>query len=83
MNNRLDGRLKVEHRRHLEELALDKGVPISEVVRSLIGGTIEEVLQERRRRTTEHLTRMNIEDPPDSESLSRQLEEAHEPGGIH
>ena len=83
MTSRLDVRLEVEHRRRLEELARDRGVPISEVVRSLIDGAYEGVLRERRRLAAEHLTRMNIEDPPDPESLSRQLEEAHEPGGLH
>ncbi|MYC31247.1 MAG: ribbon-helix-helix protein, CopG family [Chloroflexi bacterium] len=83
MTSRLDVRLEVEHRRRLEELARDRGVPISEVVRSLIDGAYEGVLRERRRQAAEHLTRMNIEDPPDPESLSRQLEEAHEPGGLH
>ena len=83
MTSRLDVRLEVEHRRRLEELARDRGVPISEVVRSLIDGAYEEVLRERRRQAAEYLSRMNIEDPPDPESLSRQLEEAHEPGGLY
>ena len=82
MTNRLDVRLEQEHRRRLEELARDKGVPISHVVRTLIDGAYEEILKERRRRAVERITGLNVEDPPDPETLSRQLEEAHEPGGL-
>ena len=83
MTSRLDVRLELEHRRRLEELAHDKGIPISDIVRSLIDGAYEEIMRERRRRAVERLTGLNVEDPPDPATLSRQLEEAHEPGGLH
>ena len=36
-----------------------------------------------RRQAAERLIRLEVEDPPDPATLSRQLEAAHEPGGIH
>lgn len=83
MPGRLDVRLDGEHRRRLEELASEKGSPISEVVRRLIDDAYEDVMRERRRDAVERLTRLNVEEPPDPSTLSRELEEAHEPGGIH
>lgn len=83
MNSRLDVRLEQEHRRRLEELARDRGLPISEVVRSLIDGAYEDIMRERRSRAAERIAGLNVEDHPDPETFSRQLEEAHEPGGLH
>ena len=45
MTNRLDVRLDSEHRRRLEELAQEKGEPISDVVRRLIDGAYEAILR--------------------------------------
>ena len=83
MTSRLDVRLETEHRRRLEELARNRGVPISDVVRSLIDGAYEEIVQQRRIRAAERLAGLSVEDPPGPDALSRQLEEAHEPGGLH
>ena len=81
--NRLDVRLDSEHQRRLEVLAGENGVPISEVVRRLIDGAYEDVVRERRKQAIERLIGLNVEDPPDPDALSRELEAAHEPGGIH
>ena len=83
MTNRLDVRLDFEHRRRLEELAGESGVPISEVVRRLIDGAYEDIVRARRKQAIERLIGLNVEDPPDPETLSRELEAAHEPGGLH
>ena len=83
MTNRLDVRLDVEHRRRLEELAQEKGVAISDVVRCLIDGAYEDILRTRRKQAIERLIGLNVEDPPDPDTLSRELEAAHEPGGLH
>ena len=83
MAERLDVRLGAEHRRRLEELVAKTGVPISEVVRCLIDDAYEDVIQERRRSAVGRLTRLEVEDVPDAAILSRELEEAHEPGGLH
>ena len=83
MAERLDVRLGAEHRRRLEELVGKRGVPISEVVRCLIDDAYEDIIQERRRSAVGRLTRLELEDVPDAATLSRELEEAHEPGGLH
>ena len=79
---RLDVRLDTERRRRIEELAAERGEPISEVVRDLIDGAYEGVMQERRRAAVERLAALAVEDPPDAATLSRELEAAHEPGGL-
>ena len=83
MTNQLDVRLDFERRRRLEELAQEAGIPISEVVRRLIDGAYENIMRARRKQAIERLIGLNVEDPPDPETLSRELEAAHEPGGVH
>ena len=80
---RLDVRLDTQHRHRLEELVEDRGEPISEVVRRLIDDAYEAVMKKRRLQAVERLTLLEVEDPPDPETLSRELEATHEPGGIH
>lgn len=79
---RLEVRLDAERRSRLEELAEQRGAPVSEVVRLLIDDAYEQIMLERRRRAVERLISLQIEDMPDPEELSRQLESAYEPGGI-
>ena len=80
---RLDVRLDSERRRRLEQLVEERGLPISEVVRCLIDDAYEGILRERRRQAVERLIGLEIEDPPDAATLSRELEAAHDPGRIH
>ena len=79
---RLDVRLDSERRRRLEELAEEMEMPISEVVRCLIDYAYEGVLHRRRREAVEVLTSLSVDAPPDPAALSRELEVAHESGGI-
>ena len=83
MASRLDVRLDPERRKGLEEMARDLGVPISDVIRSLIDDAYEGVLLERRRKAVDHLVSLGVEDPPDPQALCQELEAAHEPGGLH
>ena len=80
---RLDVRLDSEQRARLEELAKERGVPISELVRCFIDDAYEDAIQERRREAVRRLVKLDVEDPPDAAALSRELEAAHEPGGLH
>lgn len=77
---RLEVRLDAEHRRKLSELAASRSAPVSEVVRQMIDESYEEIMRERRRRAVREIAAMEIEDVPDPETLSRQLESAHDPG---
>ena len=79
---RLDVRLDAERRRRLEELVEERGVPISKVVRCLIDDAYEDIVRVRRKQAIERLIELNVEDPPDPDTLSRELEAAHEPGGL-
>ena len=80
---RLDVRLDAERRRRLEEIVEESGTPISEVVRRLIDDAYERVALQRRKRAVARLISLEVEDPPDADALSRELEAAHEPGGLH
>ena len=82
MTSRLDVRLDIERRR-LDELAEERGVPISEVVRCLIDDGYEGIMRDRRKQAVERLIVLNLEDPPDPNALSRELDAAHEPGGLY
>lgn len=80
---RLDVRLDDEQRRRLEKVVEERGAPISEVVRRMIDDAYEDVMRERRRKAVERMVAMEIEDVPDPETLSRQLEATYEPGGLY
>jgi hypothetical protein len=80
---RLDVRLDRDRHRKLRELAARYDVPVSETVRRLIDRAYEESLGERRKRAARELGRMQIEDVPDPETLSHQLEGAHDPGDVY
>ncbi|MCY3911756.1 MAG: ribbon-helix-helix protein, CopG family [Chloroflexi bacterium] len=72
----LNVRLDAEQRRRLEELAAAKAKSISEIVRGLIDDAYEDIRRERRRQAVERLIRLEVEDPPDAATLSRELEAA-------
>lgn len=80
---RLDVRLDQERRRKLRELAAEQGATVSEMVRRLVDRAYEDTLVARRKRAARELGRLAVEDVPDSATLDRQLEAAHEPGGLH
>ena len=79
---RLDVRLDDEQRRRLDEIVEERGRPISEVVRGLIDDAYEAVMRERRLEAVQRLVALEVEEPPDPAQLSRELEAAHEPGGL-
>ena len=74
MTNRLGIRLNDEHRRRLDALAQEEGVAISEVVRNMIDAAYEDMLRTRRQQAVERLIGLNLEDPPDPDTISRELE---------
>lgn len=82
MASRLEVRLDDERKQRLEELGEAEGVPISEVVRRLIDDAWEDVMRARRIAAVERMAQLEIEDVPDPDTLSRELEETYEPGGL-
>ncbi len=69
---RLDVRLDAERRTRLDELAERRGIPVSEVVRSLIDDAYEQIMLERRRAVRE-IAGAYGPTPPDPETLCREL----------
>lgn len=82
VTERLEVRLDPERRRKLSELATEHGAPVSEVVRQMIDQAYEETLRGRRLRAARELARLAVEDVPDPETLSRQLEGTYEPADL-
>ena len=80
---RLDVRLADEQRRRLDEIVEVRGQLLSEVVRGLIDDAYEDVMRERRRAAARRLSALEVEEPPDPAQLSRELEGAHDPGGLY
>ena len=79
---RLEVRLDPGRRRKLSELAAERGAPVSDVVRQIIDQAYEDTLRTRRLRAARDLAQLEVEDVPDPQTLSRQLEGAHEPGDL-
>ena len=75
---RLEVRLDPEHRRRLLEIATSRRVPVSEVVRQMIDETYQAVDRAERLRAVQDLISLEIEDVPNPDVLSRQLDETHE-----
>ena len=79
---RLDIRLDGDRRQKLQELAADQGTPVSELIRRLIDQAYEERMSDQRMVAARELSAMAIEEMPDPEELSRQLDETYTAGGI-
>lgn len=79
---RLEVRLDGDRRRKLAELAGTYEVPVSEAVRMMIDKAYEDVQRTRRREAARALARLAVEDVPDPETLSRQLDGTYEPSGL-
>ena len=74
LDKRLEVRLDRERRRKLVEVAEQRGLTISELVREMIDRAYEESLKAGRLRAAEELGRLEVEEVPEPEELSRQLE---------
>jgi len=72
---RVEVRLDPETRGKLEEVAAARGSSISELVRSLIERSHEEVAGAARLAAAERIGQMEVEDVPESAELKRQLSE--------
>ncbi len=77
---RLEVRLDEERRRKLAELARERGLAISQAVRTMIDEAYEDVTRERRLRAARELAAMTIEEMPEPDVLARELEETYETG---
>lgn len=81
--DRLEVRLDPVRRRKLTALSAARGASISEIVREMIDRLYEEVDRAERRRAVDELAQMQIEDVPDPDTLSRELDAAHDVGDLY
>ena len=79
---RLEVRLDGDRRRKLAELAGTYRVPVSEAVRMMIDEAYEDVQRTRRLAAARALAGLAVEDVPDPQTLSRQLDGTYEPAGL-
>ena len=83
MADRLAVRLDTERRSHLEEIARERGAPISEVIRQLIDDAYEEIDRARRRRAVEIMKSMSFDVPDDPQDIRRIIREARDIGPLY
>ena len=83
MATRLEVRLDPEHRSRLEEIAREKGAPISEVVRGLIDDAYEEIDRARRRRAVEKMKSMELDVPEDPQDIRRIIRQSSDRGRLY
>lgn len=63
--------------------AEQKCSPDPEATPSVADDACEGLMRKRRMRAAERLFGLQVEDPPDPATLSRELEATYEPGGLH
>ena len=83
MAHRLEVRLDPERRSRLEELAREKGAPISEVVRQLIDDAYEEIDRARRRRAVEIMKSLSLPVPEDPQDIRRIIRQSSDIGPLY
>jgi hypothetical protein len=79
---RLDVRLDPERRRKLLRIAETRGLTVSYTVRELIDQAFEESQREYRQQLVREIAGLEVEDVPDPEELSRQLDSTHDLGDL-
>ena len=76
-NERLEVRLDSERHRKLSEIAGQRGMTLSALVREMIDRASEDSERAERLRAAMQIINANVEDVPDPETLSRQLDETN------
>jgi hypothetical protein len=72
---RLEVRLDPEYKQKLDEVVRMRGTPVSALVREMIDRLYDDAWREKRHAAALRLVGMEIEDVPDPDELSRQLDE--------
>jgi hypothetical protein len=73
VTGRIDIRIDEDRKRKLEEIMIRRGLSRSSAIRQAIDHLYEEDLSAGRRAAVEAIAKMEIEDLPEPEELSRQL----------
>ncbi len=79
---RLEVRLDSELRRKLELVATERGTGISETVRNLILETYEIARSKKRQEAARRIAELALEDVPDPDQLSAELDATHADAGL-
>ena len=79
---RLAVRIDPAQKKKLEEMAERQGQSISEVIRRLIDEAYEEERIEWRMKLVDEIASLNVEDVPDPDELSRQLNAKYDFTGL-
>lgn len=79
---RLDTRRNAEQRGR-KDVAKESGMSNLEEGHRVHDDGCEDQMRKRRMKAAESLVGLEVEDPPDPATLSRELESAYEPGGMH
>jgi predicted transcriptional regulator len=77
VTERIDVRLDPERRRRLADLSKKRGLSISAIVREALDALYEAEKRAERMAAAERIGAMAIEDMPEPEELSRQLDETY------
>lgn len=80
---RLEVRLDAERRRKLQEISAVRGAPISDVVRQMIDETHEEVRRAERLEAVLRISELHLEEMPEPDELSRQLDATYDVPALH
>lgn len=78
VTRRFEIRLDPEREEHLERVAEEEGVSMTDAVRRLLDRGWEDWLKERRRLAVERIAAMEIEEMPEPDELSRQLAKTYD-----
>ncbi len=75
--DRLEVRLDPERRDKLYKIAEARGIPVSALVREWIDQQYEALSWGRRRLAVERIAQCQVDEMPDPDTLSRQLDETY------
>jgi predicted DNA-binding protein len=77
-DERLEVRLDGERKRKLKQIAETRGLTLSYAVREMIDMAIEDVELEERIRAVDAIANAEVEEVPEPDELSRQLNSTHD-----
>lgn len=78
VTRRFEIRLDPEREEHVERVAVDEGVSMTDAVRRLLDRGWEDWMKNRRRLAVERIAAMEIEEMPEPEELNRQLDSTYD-----
>lgn len=78
VTRRFEIRLDPEREEHVERVAEDEGVSMTDAFRRLLDRGWEDWMKDRRRLAVERISAMEIEEMPDPEELNRQLDSTYD-----